>query len=127
MGDNVKDTLLLVHSYLERLIIGIRELAEKLYDRQGEGLIVIPDLAEGINLIILALIKTYDVHSAEVDVNKVRDIMAELLEAVYNEDYTLINDLLTYELSPVLCGYYDALDDLLFSSNRRRYTVFYNE
>ena len=127
MGDNLKDTLMMVHSYLERLIIGIGDLSGKLFNLGREGLNAIPDLAEGINLVVMALLKTHGEHSAEVDAVKVRDVMAELLDAVRNEDYTLINDLLTYELSPVLCGYYDALDEALFSNDRSPGLMLHSE
>lgn len=82
----------------------------------GTNLII--NITDGLEWIVQLITLRKDIYEEDMEVNKLMDNIKEVVEAFENEDYILIGDLLQYEISPIVEGYYDKTLLLLESLNK---------
>ena len=97
--DNREEILITAKNYMERLIPGIDNISEKFINGEKEAMEDLLDVVEGIQYIskVLKLIEI-----KENIIEFLNSYLNEIINAIENEDYILIGDLMKYELIPVL-------------------------
>ena len=73
--------------------------------RRDEGVALLKGLLEGIGCISQAIHLTQPIHKEtglNIELSELPDVLGPLVEALENEDYGLVGDILSYEVSPVL-------------------------
>lgn len=98
----------------KKYINNLKDGIDKIYDYISEGkennaLGLIPDFAEGIQWLSQVLELTRDMHKNDLTIDGLNDVLNDVLnqivEAIENEDYILVGDLLKYEV-------YEMLDEI---------------
>ena len=75
------------------------------FGRQDQGIELLRGLLEGIGCISQAIHLTQPIHGVkglDIDLTELSDVLGPLVEALENEDYGLVGDILKYEVVPVL-------------------------
>lgn len=89
--------------YIENIKIGIEELVSKINSgEENNGLKLISPVIDGVEWLINAINLTKDFHKGKISIKNTNDILAEMIEALENQDYVLIGDLFQYELLPIV-------------------------
>jgi hypothetical protein len=73
--------------------------------RQNEGVALLSGFLEGIGCISQAIHITQPIHEEkglQIELSELPDVLGPLVEALENEDYGLVGDILSFEVSPVL-------------------------
>lgn len=97
--DNREEILITAKNYMEILIPGIDSLSERFINGEKDVMKDLIDVVEGIQYIskVLRLIEI-----KENIIESLNSYLNEIINAIENEDYILIGDLMKYELIPVL-------------------------
>lgn len=87
------------NEYIERLLDGMRQCAEffrmgELEDANKNILLII----DGLEWVMDVITLTQDVREKAIEVIQIKEILDEIVEAMENQDTTLIADLLEYEV-----------------------------
>lgn len=99
MEKNKYEVLHTATEYIERLNNGIMQTAS--YYRNGElakGYKYVEMITEGIEWVIDVITLTQDVLIREIEVDCIRELVSEYIDAMENEDNVLMADLLEYEM-----------------------------
>lgn len=91
-------------------IDNLKEAIDSIFNYISEGkennaLDLIPNFAEGIEWLSQILVLTKEVHKKDLNIDRLNDILNEVVEAIENEDYILVGDLFKYEI-------YETLDEM---------------
>ena len=97
--DNREEILITAKNYMERLIHGINSLSERFINGEKDVMKDLLDVVEGIQYISKVLIL---IEIKENIIESLNSYLNEIINAIENEDYMLIGDLMKYELIPVL-------------------------
>lgn len=97
--NNKQEILITAKNYMERLISGIDNISEKFINGEEDVMKELLDVVDGIQYIskVLKLIEI-----KENIIESLNYYLNEIINAIENEDYILIGDLMKYELIPVL-------------------------
>lgn len=97
------ETLQTANEYILKLEAGIVEGIEVFrHNEEGQGIEIIPYIIDGIEWLNDAMKLTVGIHKQEVNYDEVREKLVEIIDAVNNEDYILVGDLLEYEILPII-------------------------
>jgi hypothetical protein len=75
------------------------------FGRNNEGIEMLRSFLDGIGCISQAIHLTQPVHQEKglkIDLSELPDVLEPLVEALENQDYGLVGDILTYEVAPIL-------------------------
>lgn len=89
--------------YIDNLKNGIGTLVE--YINQGNyksGVSLIPQIADGIDWLVQLINLTNDLHKGKACIGNINENLEQIIDAIDNEDFTLVGDLFNYEILPVL-------------------------
>ncbi|WP_069650363.1 hypothetical protein [Caloranaerobacter ferrireducens] len=122
MGQNiVYEALETLYDYSFRLIDGINAAVEDFREqREDKGLEILPQIIEGLQWAIEVVFRTKYVlqeYEIEIEEEEIKDLLNELLDAVENQDYVLISDLLEYEIIELLKEWQKGLQKMNFQVN----------
>lgn len=97
------ETLQTANEYIIKLESGIIESIRVLRsNEEGQAVETIPYIIDGVEWLNDAMKLTVGIHNQEVNYDEIREKLVEIVDAVNNEDYTLVGDLLEYEILPVI-------------------------
>ena len=89
--------------YIDNLKNGIETLVGNI--NQGDyksGVTVIPEIVDGIDWLVQLINLTSDLHKGKLCIGNINENLEQIIEAIDNEDYTLVGDLFNYEVLPIL-------------------------
>lgn len=66
--------------------------------KDGEGLGLIPLIADGVEWLLNVINLTKKTHKGIIDTDKISEILYEIVQALENEDNILVGDLFKYEM-----------------------------
>ena len=104
------EVLITAYEYMQKLYGGIQEAVEcyRINDNAaGTNLTV--QITEGLQWLTEALQGTLDIQKETVQIDEINDLLAEILEALENEDTVLLADLFEYELLEKLQEWYEKV------------------
>ncbi|MGL5820576.1 MAG: hypothetical protein ACRCYE_02955 [Sarcina sp.] len=91
------------NEYLFKLKNGVGQLVGFMNEeRESEACMLIPDIAEGIGWLLDAIKLTEDVIGVVDGKEILEGQLAEIVEALENQDFILVGDLFNYEVLPIL-------------------------
>lgn len=97
------DTVITLDEYLNALIEDASNVAELFReDEISQGLFFISNISEAIEMVCQAVIEIQSILTEEFDLDNLNNFMNEMIQALENEDYILLGDLLEYEIIPIL-------------------------
>lgn len=100
---NKIEVLETAQEYMEKLCQGIETAGEYLMTgNQGEALNYVVQIIEGLQWLLEAMALTQDAQKDPIDITELLVHFHEAREALENQDYILLSDLLSYEVAPVL-------------------------
>lgn len=103
MNSEKIEVLNTANEYLDNLKKGVSDISELIQEgKEQEGINLIPQVADGLQWLIQAVNLTKDVHKKEINIKEIDEHLAEMVEALENEDYILVGDLFNYEILPIL-------------------------
>lgn len=70
-------------------------------------------MADGIEWLINIINLTKEFHQGKISLDSIDEKLAEIVEALENEDYTLVSDLFNYEILPILEETQDKINSLI--------------
>lgn len=89
------------NEYLYNLEKGIEQVTEYIeLDKEAKACKLIEDISEGLGWILEVIRLTEEVHKGQLSTTIIENNIGEIVEALENEDYTLVGDLFNYELLP---------------------------
>lgn len=89
--------------YIDNLKNGIGDLVVYInQDNYQSGITLVPQIVDGIDWLVQVISLTNDLHKGKVCVGNINENLEQIIEAIENEDYTLIGDLFNYEILPIL-------------------------
>lgn len=98
-----KEALKTVNEYLYKLKDGIKNISDLIQEgREAESFNVIAQVADGLQWVDEAFNATKEYHNNELNLEKTNEFIEEISEALENEDYILVSDLFTYEITPII-------------------------
>ena len=98
-----KETLKIFYDYLSALTLDVKEVSDLFRkDELHEGLSCISELTKGFEIVIEGATGIDDVLKNGFNANELVEFIKETVEALENEDYVLLGDLLEYEIHPIL-------------------------
>ncbi|AEB75786.1 hypothetical protein [Clostridium botulinum] len=110
------EALITANEYLTNLKGGINQLIEAFeVDNYNKGCSLIPLVAEGIEWFTDIVKLTSDVQKKPIKISNINNILEEVVEAIENEDYTLVGDLFKYEILPILDNAHIEISKLIAS------------
>lgn len=112
----IYEALETLYDYLPRLIKGINDAVENFkMQREDKGIGLLIKIIDGLQWCTEVVYKTEEVlttYGIEIDKEAINSIYNEVIEALENEDYVLISDLLEYEIVPILKEWFEGLDKM---------------
>lgn len=110
MNNEKLEVLKTADSYLDNLIKGIEDISELIQaGKEFEAINKIPQIIDGIDYILKAIILTKDIHKESIDLGSLNEQLEQIIEAFENEDYILIGDLFNYELLPIMENIHEGI------------------
>jgi hypothetical protein len=89
--------------YIDNLKNGIENLVNKINSgEEHNGVSLIPTMVDGLDWLVNIIKLTSDLHNGTISTENINEILAQIIEALENEDYVLIGDLFNYEFLPIL-------------------------
>lgn len=89
--------------YIDNIKIGIEDLVNKINSgEENNGIKLIVSIVDGVDLVIETIKATFAMHNGSISIGNMNEKIAEIIEALENEDYVLIGDLFNYEFLPIL-------------------------
>ncbi|MDI3547002.1 MAG: hypothetical protein PWR10_654 [Halanaerobiales bacterium] len=114
--DLTRDTLVEAENYILQFISGVEEIINKFNQgREAESFKLLSQGLEGLewlNTLLGSLISMGEVDSTKEFINNWQGTMEELLDAMERQDIVLLNDILEYELVPVLEDYLELVKEV---------------
>lgn len=105
------DVLITAKEYIERLEKGIESIVYYIeIENEMEACRIISDATEGIQWLLDAIRLTEEVHNNQLATKDIEGFLAEIVEALENEDYILVGDLFNYEVLPQLSDIKNKMD-----------------
>ncbi|MEF9951692.1 MAG: hypothetical protein RR840_04640 [Clostridium sp.] len=102
-----------IKNYLPRLIFGTEEAVAKIHSgSEGAFLNTIPDIIEGTQWSINAMVAINPFVNGEVNIDKINSIFLEMISAMESGDYILVADMLEYELIPIISSWNDIICEM---------------
>ena len=102
MEQLVKETLISLKDYLDRLVPAVEEMSEYFVKQQeSEGLKILVQAIEGLQWtmeVVTHTKPTLETYGIEVDELRLQEVFGELTDALQNQDYVLVSDLIQYEI-----------------------------
>lgn len=91
-------------------INNLKQAIDKIFNyisegKENEAFGLIQDFAEGTEWLSEVLVLTQNVHKKDFNIDRLNDLLKEVVEAIENEDYILVGDLFKYEI-------YELLDEI---------------
>lgn len=98
-----KEALITVDEYLYKLKDGINNISNLIQEgKEQESFTLIAQVADGLQWVDEAFDVTKEYHNYELTLEKANEFIEEISEALENEDYILVSDLFTYEITPII-------------------------
>lgn len=108
------DALKSASEYIDNLKGGIDTLVKCIENgEEQKGCGYIPLMADGIEWLINVINLTKEFHEGKVSLDSIEEKLAEIVEALENEDYTLVGDLFNYEVLPILEATQNKINSLI--------------
>lgn len=99
VGQIKQEMLMTLNEYLEAMIEDISMVVNLMReDEVSKSLVYVTDLTEGFQVVFDAINGINDIISPKFDGQVLLDFIKEIVEALENEDYVLLADLLEYEI-----------------------------
>lgn len=122
MANNIiNESLNSLNEYLDKLIPGIENIVDYFSkDNEGEALKLLIEAIEGINwcLEVVILTKpTLEKYNIEINEKNIRKILLEFEQALQNEDFVYVSDLLEYELIDIFKYWKKEISNISFVVN----------
>ncbi|NBI07364.1 hypothetical protein [Senegalia massiliensis] len=122
MANNIiNESLNSLNEYLDKLIPGIENIVDHFSkDNEGEALKLLIEAIEGINwcLEVVILTKpTLEKYNIEINEKNIRKILLEFEQALQNEDFVYVSDLLEYELIDIFKYWKKEISNISFVVN----------
>lgn len=122
MANNIiNESLNSLNEYLDKLIPGIEKIVDYFSkDNEGEALKLLIEAIEGINwcLEVVILTKpTLEKYNIEINEKNIRKILLEFEQALQNEDFVYVSDLLEYELIDIFKYWKKEISNISFVAN----------
>lgn len=108
--DNIENILITAKEYMENLLKGLEKISVRFINADKEAIKDLLPLIEGIDYICKVL---YLVKVEETTIEVLNNYLNEIINALENEDYILVGDLIKYELIPIL----DEVNSILKNTN----------
>lgn len=107
------ETIEMAKPYIDKMKNGIQE-AIKLFEegKNNEAIEVCSFIEEGSNWLSEVARLTKDLQGENLDENELDGKIDELAEAYENEDYTLMRDLLEYEILPIITEWNEVIKNI---------------
>lgn len=104
MNEQYLETIIGYNGYLDKLVIAIQHFCEDLADSDySEISMVMPSIVEGLDWVNEALAQFVKAGILPAERQSgFLELLAQLTEALENKDYTLLHDLFSYEMLPLL-------------------------
>lgn len=108
------DALKSASEYIDNLKGGIDTLVKCIENgEEQKGCGYIPPVADGIEWLTNVVNLTQELHEGKVSLDSLDEKLSEIVEALENEDYTLVGDLFNYEVLPILEQTQDSINSLI--------------
>lgn len=89
--------------YVEKLKAGVLTISDKINNgKEKEAFDLMAYLSDGLEWLMQVIILTKDAQKEEIDIEQLNEKLRKVVEALNNEDFTLVGDMLQYEVLPVL-------------------------
>lgn len=112
------ETLLSAYEYIPKLYEGIQTVISQYRESKIiEANEMIVAITEGLQWLTEAIDLTRDAQKEAINIFEINDSIAEIIEALENEDTVLLADLLEYELLEKLEVWYDKIGASLEGMN----------
>ncbi|KAB2953628.1 hypothetical protein F9B85_03130 [Heliorestis acidaminivorans] len=100
----VQETLGTIIEYIPKLISATDQIVEKLQsEKQQEAFAILVQYIEGLQWVVKALTEIQNLgHELNIDTDEVNTFLLEIEEGLKIGDYVMLNDLIEYEISPLL-------------------------
>lgn len=107
------ETIEMAKPYISKMKNGIQE-AIKLFEegKNSEAVEICSFIEEGSNWISEVARLTKDIQSKDLEETLLDSKIEELAEAYENEDYTLMSDLLQYEILPIITDWNEVIKNI---------------
>ncbi|WCN38139.1 hypothetical protein [Aneurinibacillus uraniidurans] len=103
---NKIEVLETAQEYMVKLCQGIETAGEYLMaGNEGEALNYVVQIIEGLQWLLEVIVLTQDAQKESIDITEMLAYFHEAREALENQDYILLSDLLSYEVAPILEGW----------------------
>lgn len=112
MNEAQIEVLKTADEYLDKLKSGISK-AVNLFenDKQEEGCDYLALISKGIEWIVEVVSLTKESQKEEIEIQNINEHLESIVEALENEDYTLVGDLLNYEVLPILENVHEKIKE----------------
>ncbi|WP_244834806.1 hypothetical protein [Clostridium sp. BJN0001] len=92
-----------VYKYINNLKKGLKDVSNMIQSgNEIQGIKKFIPSLDGIEYIIKVAELTKDIQKDHIDINKLNDLLKEIIDSFENEDYVLLGDLINYELIPII-------------------------
>lgn len=104
--------------YMENLDKAIVKTAEYLQNEDYyNGMDLVIKISDGLEWIVKLIASRNDIYKKDMKINEFNDKIKEIVEALKNQDYILIGDLLEYEIKPIIEDYCNKTDSMIRKMN----------
>lgn len=112
MNEAQIEALKTADEYLDKLKSGINK-AVNLFanDKQERGCDYLALISKGIEWIVEVVSLTKESQKEEIEIQNINEHLESIVEALENEDYTLVGDLLNYEVLPILENVHEKIKE----------------
>lgn len=112
--DEKREVLKSGYDYIEALYLGIKQVTEHFKEGQSmKGQSMLAQILEGLNWLVEVISLTKDIQVEVIDIEELIPMLSEIIEGLQNNDEVLINDILQYEIAPILEAWYDKIGAIL--------------
>lgn len=95
----MQETLITAKEYNLKLIYGLERFVDSIENEQlNEALQLLSEIIEGMEWLIQATNLTDEIQKEKLDVNELNQNLVAMTEALENQDYMLLTDIVNYEI-----------------------------
>lgn len=114
MREQQLEVLSSIYEYMERLYEGIQDAIDYFESqREGKAYELVVSIIDGLVWIVDGIHLTNDVHKAPIQLQEIKSVLGEVIEAQENNDTVLLCDMLKYEIMTKLEEWYNIIGNTL--------------
>lgn len=116
------EALATAHSYIQTLYDNIKEVIEDTRvksDRDNSEKLV--QIFDGLEWVLEVIVLTQDIQLQKINVDNIKNILHEIIDALQNADFLIIADLLEYEILEKLEEWYEQIGQTMDILKKTRF------